>query len=407
MKRTKKLLSFVIAVTMITGTLCLFTACSYSDVLPEANTKKSDITPDIEPDVTPDVKTDASYEIDSSVALSVAAFKPFDSLNSNKGKETANIFGLDSGIQLLSDVDDTEIPAVPSNDDGYLHVSYHFDSIKIINPVKFSITIPADLEGYELIRERCGTELDVVIAEFTTYEKNDTAGLMESIDDTMIVFRGEKGYFNLLLNSYYNDSIDNKTDPADYYSYSSHKTLGKDSVEKDIEPPIYTVVVKDTPSFLMLTSVKSEYVLPASPDVLGYQGYIQIEDEKVESLNESYIYDLYDLNEYNKVDVDVNITDISSGTDKDGKPYLLLTVERNGNLETVYVTERTAISSGDMECLKNNTALSARIVYASMYVGYDPTEIEALSLSILTVTDGNDVQIDTEAVYSDRLNQTL
>ncbi len=332
-----------------------------------------------------------AFDVGSDISLSVAVFKPFDTLNviNTKGMASGNDFG--RGIQLLPASSDTGITSVPLSKRDYLHVSYHFDSVEIINPVKFCMTVPDDSEGYELIREKCGTELEVVIAQFVTYTKNETAGLLPDISDTVIVFRGEKGYHNLLLNSYYNDSIDNKENPAEYYSYSSHKTLRQDSVDKDFDPPIFTVVVADTPECLMITALKSQSVLPADPDVINLQGYIQVGKDEVGALNESYIYDLYDLNEYNVVGIDAHITAVSSGVDKNGEKYLILTVEKFENLETVYVTEKTVINDLDRAYLQDNTPLSVHIVYASMYAGYKPAEVEAMSVKISKATDEDNV----------------
>jgi hypothetical protein len=174
--------------------------------------------------------------LDEKTLIGMAAYKPFDDKKTNINYKQSFYKSSDEEKDLIK-VDDL------IQNDAVTSFSYPFNYIMINSAYKFSIYVDQidDEVANQIIEAGCGLkDLDVVVADFTTYDidKYGTKNIL--IEDSLISIRGYNGYYTILENGA-------TTIPElEVHQFSSHKTLSKDSLDKDFTPPIVTIFIEGT-----------------------------------------------------------------------------------------------------------------------------------------------------------------
>ena len=107
-------------------------------------------------------------------------------------------------------------------------IIYPFNFVEIVNAYKFKIEVDDIIDSYakKVIEEKCGLGIiEVVVADFNTYDDINSYSLIE---DKLISFRGENGYYTSLMNG--GELYSNTW----FYTFSEHKKISDEGVTKEL-----------------------------------------------------------------------------------------------------------------------------------------------------------------------------
>lgn len=251
----------------------------------------------------------------------------------------------------------------------YLSISYPYDYIKIDTAQKYHITID-EVEtnvALEPIIANCGLgELDVVIATFTTYVL-DGDNKLPSVGDTLISIRGVKGFFTILVNSGHSSNGESQE------IFSSHKKLTSLDVNKDFEPPIYSIMLsKKQNGEFALSFLKSDCLATFSDFDNSVKYYFN--GNEVETITREMMYDVLSLVKLPEVTKGVIVKEINL----DNK---IITVESQDSLRWLIIDEYTEINDGLLLTLIIGDYIE--IAYDDLFKDYKPECVYANSIKVI------------------------
>lgn len=293
--------------------------------------------------------------------LGLASYKSFETETSKKLSKQV-IRKNTSIIKLADNNDNDEIKQC-------LYVSYPYDYIKINTAQKYQLSIDENEsnEALEPIITNCGLgNLEVVYATFTTYIQEGDKKL-PSVTDTLISIKGEKGFFTILANSGGNHNGELQE------IFSSHKKLTSSDVNKDFEPPIYSIMFsKKQDGEFSLSFVKSNNLATYSDfdDSVKYD----FNDSNVEILTREVMYDVLSLVKLPEVTKQV----IVSSIDLDQK---IISVDSQDSLKWLILDEYTETSNDLLSTLEVGDTIV--ITYDDLFNDYKPVCVYANSIKII------------------------
>lgn len=258
----------------------------------------------------------------------------------------------------------------------YLRISYPYDYIKISAAKKYRVSIPAQTDETALtpVSDLCGLgNLEVVVADFTTYcylskeyvEQTGSEALIESVNDTLISVKGTKGYYTILSNSY--SFAENATTTI----FSSHKTLGKDSIGKDFEPPIYGI------RFIGYADGRGEISFSESNGAASFGDFdntsvFPFDYSDHENIEREFLYSVMSLTQLPEITINVRV--IEAIAEKN-----LLVVTCDSAVQYVKFDEYTENMPGSEETLRGRYL---EVSYDYLFEGYSPSLIYANSIKL-------------------------
>lgn len=290
--------------------------------------------------------------------LGVAAYKPFDDKNNNtKSKNRFNPL-------INNEADETVLNNSTNENNDSNKFSYPFDYVRITSAEKFSITVD-DLsydEGVkDAIENSCGIgDLEVVVAKFSAYYVVNKE-LRELVSDELVSIRGYNGYYTILMNSgsyKYGETI--KT-------YSSHKTITNNAIEKDFTGTIVTIFVKQY-SNKKYVSFKSDDGILSTYD---YDSTHQFEASNTIKANTSELYSILNLNTFITAKLECVVKEIDIENNK-------LYVKTSSNKsKIIFLNDELQI---DIKNIKIDDIIIVEYLY--LYEGYNPTSIHPNKVSL-------------------------
>lgn len=299
------------------------------------------------------------FETSESI-LGVAAFRPFDSKNNNNTNKANSISIYDNLCENKAYFKD------PEDNTQSFYVSYPFDYVRINKAFKFNVEVEdiTNATAKEIIETNCGLgSLEVVIAEFTTYEAEP---LRETIKETLISIRGYNGYYTILLNS---KSGDTK------YTFSSHKKISSNSIIKDSTPPIIRInVIKNDNNYSIgFFGCDNE---DAADNIYDYNFFTSTGN--IEYASHDDLYSVLELTKVPTKKIEAVITDIlvidNSDVDDENKKiiYYCFYVQAETNLERVWIDAY----DNEVENISDFKVGDVIIIeYDQLYYTYDPVVI--------------------------------
>lgn len=290
--------------------------------------------------------------------LGLASYKSFETETTQKSSKQASR-------------KNTTLSELSNNEDEikqYLYVSYPYDYIKIDSAQKYHFTINENdaCEALDPIITNCGLgDLEVIYATFTTYNKEDYT-IEASVTDTLISIKGKKGFYTILANS---GSFNNQESQE---IFSSHKKLTSSDINKDFEPPIYSIMFsKKQEGNYSLQFLKSDNLATYS-DFSESEKYL-FDGNDVEILTREVVYEVLNLVKLPEVTLEVVVTDI----DLDKK---IITIESHDSLKWLIIDDYTEVSDDFFSILKIYDTIE--ITYDDLFSDYKPDYVYANTIRI-------------------------
>lgn len=253
----------------------------------------------------------------------------------------------------------------------YLQISYPYDYVKINAAKKYHVTIPdpATETASATVLNFCGLgDLDVVIADFTTYryleqeygEQTDIEKLIPDITDTLISIKGTKGYYTILLNSY--SFWENVTT----FVFSSHKTISQGDVNKNLEPPIFGI------KFAVYADGRGEISFSKTDGAAGFDDFgnasvYSLDCRDYEIMTRETLYSVLNLTRLPERRIGVQVIEVIAEKN-------LLKVTSDSTVEYVVLDEFTENMTGRAETLLDRYL---EVSYDYLFEGYSPSVIYA------------------------------
>ncbi|MDD4000231.1 MAG: hypothetical protein PHX62_04990 [Bacilli bacterium] len=314
--------------------------------------------------------------------LGIASFREFTSDNNTQIKNLSN--------QVRKN--NLSIRTIDEEVEEYPTYSYPFDYVKIHSANKFGLFLPedGDDEALEAIEANCGLgQLEVIIAEFTTfiidkedYDKDfDTTELLASVSDTLICFKGSRGFYTILVNSGAIGDELNFEANHEYSIFSSHKKIYNDQIEKDFQPPIYCIQFEKTDDEEYNLSFKKDESISSLHDFFNDEDLVRyyIDPASFEKVSRGT---LYSLNELTSLPEAKQIVQIVALEAVDNVIY----VESNNNLFVIYIDDYTEYNEEVIKISDLWTYLEVgiylEVTYNYYFEGYDPIQVYANSIKI-------------------------
>ena len=305
-----------------------------------------------------------NYSLNEREIIGVAAFREFDK-NENI-KLTSNTYSIN---ELLTD--ETKDETNQGNDEEPMVYSYPFEYVKIHSAYKFNINVEdiADKGAKQVIESSCGLgELEVVVAQFTTFEDDEGIKKPIILPEYLISIRGYNGLYTILENSA------SFTYGSETRAFSSHKRIGTNEITKDFTPPILTI-------YLRVNKTYGTYYVcfKLSENILDIYQYDQSQAFKnttdVEDVEADTLYSVYELTEFKTKAVEVTVKNIVDSR--------YIEVNSNCRLRAVVISPYTVSPNDAFILLSNSTILHFEVgatlivEYDELYGSYDPVIIVA------------------------------
>lgn len=285
--------------------------------------------------------------------IAMAAYSEFDR------KETNSL------CSLTINLNNEELSSSTSSNVYYPNtapkqVSYPFTHIRIVDATKFNISadnIVGD-EVKEVIKTSCGLgDLEVVIANFVTYDQNNSG---YSIENQLISIRGYNGYYTILRNSH------GFLDGVKFSIYSSHCTLEKKSINKDMKPPFVSIIVTEEDD--------SRYVFFESKSSFGKyddfnKDYAFKSIGEIENVSRGTLYSVLELVDVEEKENEGIITRIITESE-------LVYFETEANTTIIKIVDYTE----GLKITDLNVGDKVIYTYDYYYDGYNPDVINANSI---------------------------
>ena len=354
----------------------------------KANKKPSDIittpvttTPIPGNDPTGNDPTDnvikGNINLDANNFLGYVAHNAFD----KKGANTKGIASASNELfKINSSKKSTYFIDTAVDDKSQYNISYPYDYIKIFNATRFKLEINdiSDAFAKETIEANCGFgEIDIVVANFDTYI-NENGKIVSSIGDTLISFRGHNGFYTILENG-----CSYEYGGTSLQTFSSHKKLTSDSVDKDLTGTILTIFVKN--------DINKRYVsFKSSDDTLDDEHFDEsnsfMYEGTIEEVSSSELYSVLELNELPVKTIRVKVLAVNF------KEKTIDLEETDSNLRTIIVNEKNMIYK--LRLIKPGYVLI--ISYVDLFDEYDPVIITPDKIEVEIVEDETKNTDETE-----------
>jgi len=278
--------------------------------------------------------------------LGVAAFNAFECKTTEK----------------LMHFNDTNTITPTATSITYTHeekIIYPFNFVEIENAYKFKIEVDDIIDAYakKIIEEKCGLGLiEVVVADFNTYDDINSNSLIE---DKLISFRGENGYYTSLMNGgvLYSSIY--------YYTFSEHKKISDEGVIKELSlKKGLKITLKEDFNNLSLTIYSGNekrgenYSLNEAYCCMG----------EYETLTASRIFKVNSLIQYPIIMVECKI--VSLNLDEG-----IINVSSDiYNLDTININENTKID------LELEIDMIINVKYYQLFKYYNPKSVTAIEI---------------------------
>ncbi len=345
-----------------------------------------------------------SKNINEKDAIGIAAYREFDSKNTTK--LTSSLIILDDDLTTTEETPTTETTTEDDNssttiynestsgydENGYYYAYYPYDYVKIDEAYKFIINVDDinDEIAKEIIETNCGLgKLEVVVADFTTYEFEDDY-VTPSISDTLVCIRGYNGYYTILMNSWTNLAYETGITVENSLSvFSSHKRIDETTVSKDFTPPVLTIYVEvyDDVRYLQFKSANK---------ILSRKSYDRNEAfeniDTVETVTGDTLYSVLELTKAPEIEIEVTITNIDYEEN-------IIYVNSSNNLSYVRIDESTKGLTIDELQIGD----SIIVKYELLFDGYNPSGVIANSIEM---DSNNVVEEDSNSSTEDNTTTT-
>ena len=319
---------------------------------------------------------------DGNSLLGLASFKEFEPSKKSSSRKLMSTFVKRSNISNNTNDEVKE----------YLTYSYPFDYVKIHQATKFDLYIPEDCnsEALEEVIAKCGLgNLEVTIASFTTYiideddynYNSNVDEILPSVTDTLISFKGSRGFYTILNNSFSLGNELNYDNGHQYFLFSSHKTITSLEIEKNFEPPIYCVQLEITDEGNYYIAFNKDDHITSIGDFYNDSNlnHFNVDTSTIVNVSRDTLYDIYELTTVPEEEQTVQIVAIDIEQKK-------LEVLSDGVLSIVYLDEYTIYYQENIESnnLWNDLTVGGyiKITYDCYFDGYEPIEVYANSLTI-------------------------
>ena len=305
-----------------------------------------------------------NYSLNEREIIGVAAFKEFDKNENIKLK--SNTYSIN---ELLNDA--TKDETNEGNEEAPMVYSYPFEYVKIHSAYKFNINVEdiADKGAKQVIESSCGLgELEVVVAQFSTFEDDEGIKKPMISPEYLISIRGYNGFYTILENSA------SFTYGSETRAFSSHKRIGTNEITKDFTPPILTI-------YLRVNKAYGTYYVcfKLSEDIMDIYQYDQSQAFKnitdIENVEADTLYSVHELTEFKTKAVEVTVKNIVDSR--------YIEVNSNCRLRAVVISPYTVspndafIPLADGTILQFEVGATLIVEYDELYGSYDPVIIVA------------------------------